>query len=192
MTKDQLAAKFEEFGPERLFGDGWDVWIERSNGKGVPSILVRSPEIDGKRRLTGNIELSQQGMPTKGPVELTYLVGVEVDESDFPKVPAQEPKPGWIDHVRMLQKCLEELGQQEDPPRISYHPAKEGRDPKRRKMPVVEHHLPEEKWLAKGHVDWALGVRSEAWPLHDLRSKAEEFRRVITTWYEAETGARQS
>lgn len=35
MTKDQLAAKFEEFGPERLFGDGWDVWIERSNGKGV-------------------------------------------------------------------------------------------------------------------------------------------------------------
>lgn len=52
MTKDQLAAKFEEFGPERLFGDGWDVWIERSNGKGVPSILVRSPEIDGKRRLT--------------------------------------------------------------------------------------------------------------------------------------------
>ena len=192
MTKDDLEKQFKALEPNLDFGHGWEVRVER-NGKGMPAIVVRSPKVDGPRHLVGNIEVPTKGMPTTGQVELAYFAGIEVvDATDFPKVPAQEPKPGWIDHVRVLQKCLEELGQQEDPPRISYHPAREGSDPERRKMPLVEHYLPQEKWLAKGHVDWALGARSEAWPLHDLRSKAEEFRRVIITWYEAEKNAQQS
>lgn len=193
MTKEDMVQEFTALGlKDRSAFEGWEVDV-KPNGAGTPSIVVESQALPGGRRLRGNIEPTPRGMPAGVPVELTYFVGISVEgASDFPEAPAEASQPGWIEHVRKLQRCVQGQGLLDAPSGISARAPQEGNDDEFLKMPVVEHYLPDEKWLAKGYKDWALGVRAVKRPLHDLTPMAREFEELITTWYEAEKRAQQS
>ena len=120
-----------------------------------------------------------------------YHVGVQVDhiEADFPQPDDAVEAPGWIGHLLILRDVLGGLDGRNL--RLSKHSAGNSRSGVgANKMPLVRKFMPEKtSWLAKGYVDWALGIKSTKTAPDDLAELCGVAGQIFTTWYEAERAA---
>ena len=174
--------------PYERFSEDWDVSIQRG-GSGIPSIVVESRPLPDGRQIRGQIQVTGRGMPsTLDETYFEYHIGIQVndDDADLPATAEVDDEPGWVPHLRTLERVLVDMGGESL--RLSKHAASSGTSERgKNKLPLVEKFLEGKSWLAKGYVGWALGIRSAKTPAGELSELCEVAANIFLAWHRAET-----
>ncbi|MBD8042589.1 hypothetical protein H9638_02065 [Arthrobacter sp. Sa2BUA2] len=167
---------------------GWRVDVQRG-GSGMPAIEIESQALPNGRTLRGQIQIVGREMPEAGrPIRIEYSIGVSVapTEEEYPDPESSHVEPGWIEPLRALRR--EVLDGDEERLLVSLRKPGNGRSGLGvRKLPLAQQHLADATWLAKGYTDgWALGIKSNKWPLEDLDRIVSATVEIFSRWYEVE------
>ncbi|MHC5796475.1 hypothetical protein ACVXZ4_09975 [Lacisediminihabitans sp. FW035] len=187
VQKSTVEARLRSQNLDPLRSNGWEVDVRRGGG-GMPSIVVESPLLGNGRRLCGQIQVSGRSMPKAGePVRLEYSIGVSVEltADDFPDPLAPHAEPGWIEPLRVLYQTV--LNGDEKRLRVNTgRPGHSRSQLGKRKVPLAEEYFPGTTWLAKGYVDWALGIKSTEVALDKLEELTSTAVEIFEQWYDVE------
>ncbi|MDO5697500.1 MAG: hypothetical protein Q4G51_05945 [Dermatophilus congolensis] len=186
--KAEVERRLREAMARHPLPQGWQQRIARG-ASGMPGIEFSSPPLPSGRTLNGHIEVAGRGLPAStDEVELTYLVGVSVDNTpdDLPPADESDQQPTWITHLKILAKIIDTLAAQGVGLRVSRSKASPGRTTYGvNKLPLVDKYLSGRTWLAKGYTDgWALGVRSTRVNIAQVDTLHEEATTLFTQWHE--------
>lgn len=189
ILKSTVEATFRAQRLDERLPDGWRVDVQRGGG-GMPAIEIESPSLPSGRTLRGQIQIAGRRMPALGmPVPIEYSIGVSVaaTEEEYPDPTLPHDEPDWIAPLRTLHREI--LDGEEKRLLVSTRKPGNGlSELGQRKLPLVNKHLEDTQWLAKGYTDgWALGIKSVKLPLEELTDIVSATVEIFTGWHEAES-----
>lgn len=166
---------------------GWTVKSQRT-GSGMPALLLESESSLLGKALRGQLQVAGRPMPTNlEDVRFEYFLGVSIDdpETDLPEPASTGQAPPWLETLIILRDRV--IGEQPARYLVNTGRPRAGRsDLGHRKVALAKKFAPESTWLAKGYIDWAIGIKSNKVPREQLGPIAELLGDLAGRWVEVE------